>query len=279
MVLTSQGIASQIARIDTGYQVLVAENNVIRARETISLWINENQPRPAPPEALLPETQRPVDFAIAYGIAVTLLVAHVMLTRSPDAAIVYRLGSANAFEILDGEFWRVLTALTLHKDLGHALGNTLIGGLFLASLSGRIGSGVALGCALASGAIGNLADALYYQTGHNSIGASTAVFGVVGLLCGVEAWRRQRLAVPWRGAWVPLGAGCALLAMLGSGGPDVDYGAHICGLLAGMLLGYGLAPKFSPEPPRVRAQLIVGLTSLVALALAWRSAFQHAGFS
>jgi membrane associated rhomboid family serine protease len=171
----------------------------------------------------------------------------------------------------------LLTALTLHKDLAHALGNTLIGGLFLASLSGRVGVGVALAGALLSGAVGNLADAIHHQTGHNSIGASTAVFGVVGLLCGIEAWRRQRVALPWRGAWVPIGAGAALLAMLGSGGGEVDFGAHVYGLLAGMGIGFLLAPRVSPEPPELRVQIGVGFASVATLASAWIWALSISG--
>jgi len=269
LVLTSQGLSSRIERTEAGYSLVVAPEDVERARRILRLWVDENLARPTPPEARLPETNRPGHIAIAYTLALLLLGLHFVVERHEDAAFARRIGSANAYYILRGEVWRLLTALTLHKDIAHALGNTLIGGLFLASLSGRVGVGVALAGALLSGALGNLADAIHHQTGHNSIGASTAVFGVVGLLCGIEAWRRQRLALPWRGAWVPIGAGAALLAMLGSGGGDVDFGAHIYGLLAGMGVGYLFAPRVSPEPPGPRAQALAGFASIATLASAW----------
>ncbi len=269
LVLTSQGLPSRIERTEAGYSLVVAPEDAGRAREILALWVEENLARPSPPEARLPETNRPGHIAIAYMFALLLLGFHFVVERQEDAAFARRIGSANAYYILRGEVWRLLTALTLHKDVAHALGNTLIGGLFLASLSGRVGAGVALAGALLSGAVGSLADAIHHQTGHNSIGASTAVFGVVGLLCGIEAWRRQRLALPWRGAWVPIGAGVALLAMLGSGGVDVDFGAHIYGLLAGMGIGYLFAPRVSPEPPELRAQVWVAFASIASLASAW----------
>lgn len=272
LVLTSQDIPAHVVRDATGYVVHVAPEDETRARDIIDIWIEENLPRSTPSEAVLTETRRPLDFAIAYGFALALLGAHVALEQSGEAVYARRAGSANAYAILHGEVWRNLTALTLHKDMAHALGNTLIGGLFLASLSGRVGAGVAIALALASGALGNLADAIYYQTGHNSIGASTAVFGVVGLLCGLEAWRRQRLALPWRGAWVPLGAGGGLLAMLGSGGGDIDFGAHIYGMLCGMGLGYLLAPRMSPNAPGPRVQILAGFSGIALLILSWAAA-------
>ena len=273
LVLRSQGISAQVLRTDSGYAVVVAREYSQSAREIIALWVHENRPRHTPPEAQLPNTRRPGDIAVAYALALLLLALYLLLERHGDEALAHRVGSANAYYILRGELWRVFTALTLHKDLAHALGNTLIGGLFLASLAGRVGAGVALAGALASGALGNLADAIHHQTGHNSIGASTAVFGVVGILCGIEAWRRQRLALPWRGAWVPIGAGIGLLAMLGSGGSEVDFGAHVYGLLCGMGLGVLFAPMLSPEPPRVLVQLLTGLLSTATLALAWAMAW------
>lgn len=273
LVLTSQGISAQTIRTDSGYAVVVASEDFGVAQQIIALWAEENRPRPTPAEARLPSTRRQGDFAIAYAVALLLLGFHLGLERYGDTSVANRLGSANAYYILRGELWRTFTALTLHKDLAHALGNTLIGGLFLASLSGRVGAGIALSLALASGALGNFLDAIHHQTGHNSIGASTAVFGVVGLLCGVEAWRRQRLALPWRGAWVPIGAGIGLLAMLGSGGPQVDFGAHVYGLLCGMGLGFLFAPRLSPEPPSVRVQVLAGFLSAVVLAVTWLSAW------
>lgn len=273
LVLTSQNIRSHIVRDETGFVVHVPPADETHAIEAIQAWMEENRPRRIPIEAELTNTQRPIDFALAYGFALALLAIHYGLVQTGEGAFARRIGSANAYAILDGELWRVLTALTLHKDFAHAIGNTLIGGFFLASLSGRIGAGVAIALALGSGALGNLADAIYYQTGHNSIGASTAVFGVVGLLCGLEAWRRERVSLPWRGAWVPLGAGVALLAMLGSGGEDVDYGAHILGMLAGMGLGYVAAPRLSPHPPGRGIQILSGFSALALLGASWLCAW------
>jgi len=86
--------------------------------------------------------------------------------------------------------------------------------------------------------LGNFANALFYETRHVSIGASTAVFGALGILAGYQFLTkikhpRQRIK-----AWLPLAGGLALLAILGSGA-ESDIMAHLFGFLSGILLGLG----------------------------------------
>jgi membrane associated rhomboid family serine protease len=269
LVLTSEGLSPIVRRTALGFGLELPTEQGLRAGEILAKWQEENRRRPPPPETRLILSRNPFDLAIAYGIALTLLAFYVTLDGRSEVALLLERGSAHARRIVSGEYWRVLTALTLHKDLLHVLGNTLIGGLFLASLAGRVGVGVAVASAVASGALGNFANAVAYGDAHDSIGASTAVFGVLGLLSGLEAWRRRRLALPWQGAWLPLGAGLAVLAMLGSGGGRVDFGAHFFGLLAGMLLGLAMAPMVSPHRPGPGVQAVAGLLAAATVLAAW----------
>jgi membrane associated rhomboid family serine protease len=94
---------------------------------------------------------------------------------------------------------------------------------------------------LAAGAGGNLINAFVRGYGHNAIGASTAVFGAVGVLATLQLPRR--LAVQAHGlarmrVWAPVAAGLALLAFLGSS-PNSDVGAHLFGFACGAALGFG----------------------------------------
>jgi membrane associated rhomboid family serine protease len=272
LVLTAEGMRPVVRRTESGFALELPPHEIARARQTLDHWREENRRRPPPPETQLVPSRSPLDLAVAYAIALCLLAFFVALDGRSEVAHLLERGSAHARRIVSGEYWRVFTALTLHKDLLHVLGNTLIGGLFLASLAGRVGAGLAFGCAVASGALGNLANAMAYDDAHDSIGASTAVFGVLGLLSGLEAWRRRRLALPWQGAWLPLGAGLGVLAMLGAGGGRVDFGAHLFGLLAGMLLGLAMAPWVSPRRPGPAVQLAAGLLALIAILGAWARA-------
>src|SRR5207237_567665 len=74
----------------------------------------------------------------AVGLAV-LLCAFYYVTgpRAPAAAGIdpwFERGSAVAARILGGEWWRAVTALTLHANLAHLLANAVACGLFAAAL-------------------------------------------------------------------------------------------------------------------------------------------------
>ena len=69
-----------------------------------------------------------------------------------------------------------------------------------------------------------------------------------------------------RQAVLPLAVGVGVLAMLGAEGGATDYGAHIFGLVAGLVLGgaAGLA-----RMPARRAGAGAGALALLLVVLAW----------
>ena len=82
--------------------------------------------------------------------------------------------------MLAGEWWRAVTALTLHADLAHVLANAVAIAIFLGAVARRLGPALATWLALAAGVAGNVLTALVAGGGHVSLGASTAVFGALG---------------------------------------------------------------------------------------------------
>ena len=118
------------------------------------------------------------------------------------------------------------------------------------------------------GAAGNLANAFLYGSPHVSVGASTAIFGAVGMLGGLGVVRRSRISTAKRRAWIPIAAALGLLAMLGTGGPRVDVLAHFFGFLFGGVLGILSAFIFSRLPgPKV--QWFFGCVALATLIYCW----------
>lgn len=189
-------------------------------------------------------------------------------------------GAARSTAILEqGEWWRTVTALTLHGDAAHLAANIASGLLFAAFVIPHFGTGLAwLGIVLA-GAFGNALNAWGYRGEmHSSIGASTAVFGALGLLIGAEFVARLSSHAT-RSRWqlvLPLGAGLALLAFLGVGeeGRNVDIMAHLWGFAAGLPMGaLAAAWRVKARTPRAMQQgaalLAVGLLG-AAWWLAWR---------
>ena len=221
------------------------------------------------PEVILPKLNTFPLFVAAWVMSMAWLGQNLA-----GEAWISRGASLNR-AIFHGEWWRLLTALTLHGDLPHFIANLSFGLLFTAFLLPRFGTGVTwLGFVL-SGAIGNLLNASFYHAEpHSTIGASTAVFGALGMLVAWELVDRWR--IPRRRGWwqlvVPLGGGLALLAYLGVGDQRenrVDYMAHLWGFVAGLCLGALLACLRVRERLPNSAQWLLSTLSVLLPAAAW----------
>lgn len=165
--------------------------------------------------------------------------------------VLQEWGRVDADAVRGGEFYRVLTALFLHADFGHLLSNLLIGGFFLFFCARQMGAVLAVIATFAAGAGGNFLNVLLYQPEpHFSIGASTAVFGTVGLLVayplGNGQFQGNRRIL--QRSLIPILAGMALLAFLGTGDEFTDTTAHLTGFVSGIFLGLflGMAKRFVP---------------------------------
>ena len=118
-----------------------------------------------------------------------------------------RLGSLDVFRVKTfGEWYRCVTALTLHADSQHLFGNVLFGAPFLILLCRRVGLGLGLFLILLAGSFGNALNAWYRPAGHISLGFSTALFGTVGVLSGfmaLQGWGSRTQSdtgkLSWRG--------------------------------------------------------------------------------
>jgi membrane associated rhomboid family serine protease len=177
------------------------------------------------------------------------------------------------------EWWRVFTALTLHGDVPHVLANLAAGLVFGALLFPAFGQGLAWLLVLFTGALGNAVSVwTHFPQPYRSLGASTAVFGALGLLVGDALWRllRHRSGRSWW-AWVlPLGAGVALLAFLGAGEGkvNVDVLAHLWGFATGAPIGAAIS-ALRPNPKHLALQMMCGLCAMCVLALVWGFAWVY----
>jgi membrane associated rhomboid family serine protease len=265
LVLISDGLSPNVRRELEGFILSVPLHEAERAADVIAAYERENRERASRPE---PEIPAKGDAVTGLTVSAALLLFFFLTGPRNPAVIWFERGSADAEKILLGEIWRTVTALSLHADLGHALANALFGALFLGAVCGSLGAGVGCALILLSGAGGNLANALFQHSHHVSVGASTAVFGAVGLLSGLAVARRRRQQSTGRPWWVPVGAGLALLAMLGTTGERVDLWAHLFGLLVGGALG--IPAGFAlPRPPRSLVQWIFGSIAFLAVFYCW----------
>jgi len=215
------------------------------------------------------------DFGwLSFGLyAAVLIICFVWQGRSD----IVTSGQTDVVVMVDGaQWWRAVTALTLHADVVHLVSN-LISGLGFAFFVCRFfGAGAGWLLVLLSGIAGNVLNAVvYYPEPHYSIGASTAVFGALGVLTGVGVWAAisapdRRLSLP---RWlIPFFGGLTLLGLFGVGDGNVDVAAHISGFLCGVVLG-GLGACVQRWFVLLqRWSMFVGGGALLLIGLAWWTA-------
>ena len=266
LVLASQGISHRIARSGAGWVLVVDPADAARAASALGAYVTENPEPEAETTTIRPPA--PGGRWLGPAFAAFIVPFHFFLVLTGRHASWIEAGAARSSHILDGRWQRAVTALSLHADAGHVLANAFSGGFFLYWLGRTLGPGLGLALVLASGVLGNLANAWLRGAGHGGIGASTAVFGAVGLLAGIRAARVARGYEPARigGWWLPLAAAIAVLALLGSG-EQTDVMAHATGLVAGALLG---APAgLLRRAPGWAAQIAWGAAGFALIVGTW----------
>lgn len=180
-------------------------------------------------------------------------------------------GRLDAGRVMQGEWHRAITALTLHGDLAHLIGNSLFGAVFGLLLGRYFGSGFGWLLALGCGMLGNAINAAVRPEHFLALGASTAMFASVGLI-GAFAWRRGyfRGRGLRRGA-APLFAGVALLVFLGLGGINADVLGHVAGFCCGVVVG-GAVARFDIRMLGHSGQWLAGVLATATVALGWIAA-------
>lgn len=265
LVLAAQGIDSQVGWNGSAWVLRIPQAALSAARFEIAAYQAESVSRSSGSAPVLSRTGNPW---IGVAVYVTILLGMGFLAADMLFGIDwFARGRMDGGRLLNGEWWRPVTALSLHADLPHLLGNIAFGAFFGHTAARYLGSGFGWFVILTSGALGNAVNGLISGAGHRSIGASTAVFAALGLLSAyfwrrgfpANASRRERLA--------PVIAGIGLLAFTGTGGANTDLGAHLFGFICGF--GAGLLVARFGFPARPAGQLIAGIVALSLFVAAW----------
>ena len=261
LVLDQEGIAHQVHRVDeTHWALQIDDEDAVRAEAAIAAFEREN-----PRDDRRPQELHPTTGSVALGVAFAVLLVAMYVRTGPESpgSPWFERGSADADAIVHGQWWRSVTALTLHADAGHVAGNAVLGGLLLALLARSVGPGVASVLMLFSGAAGTFAAAGLIRHDFVSIGASTAVFGVLGALAVLPRDSRR--------VWIPVVGALALLAFLGTS-KRADVAGHVCGFACGLLAG-SVVSRLPPLRNWVVQAWLTAVAAGVPVA-AWLAAFR-----
>lgn len=190
----------------------------------------------------------------------------------PASADLFRWGANSAWAVTrDHEYWRLLTATFLHGGLVHLAMNML--GLWGAGLllNRLYGNAQFLLVYLASALAGSAASLHFGAQTAVSVGASGAVFGVLGAVLVAAHRHRERLPKSMtRSIVTSEGVFLAYALFNGFFRAGIDNAAHVGGLLAGAALAGVLVGRFGPrqgERRALRAAAAAGGMALAVVAL------------
>lgn len=273
LVLSAVHIPHAVAQVGETWVIRVPQETEDAARHEIAAFEEENINWPPPKRKSAQGVYAPTDHQPPIILLMGLLAIFFGITGPwASGSEWFQYGAVANSKILEnGEWWRLFTGLTLHADAAHLFGNVVIGGLLVYYLCKVLGSGLGVLLLVLAGAMGNGINVLLRGEGFQSVGFSTAVFGTVGLLSGLQIARIGSL----KGLLLSLGAAASLLAFLGSEGERVDLGAHLWGLAVGIGLGYGAAklPGFLVWASSPTRQFFFQIATGVLISWAWWAAF------
>ncbi len=264
-MLTALSIDHRIEFDGHDWGLWVPVEDAARAGDELSRYERENQPSSA---------QQPRAETVDSGwLGVLGYLLVIWALPSLEGAAVFgwdwrEAGVMDAGLVRGGEWWRTVTALTLHGDLAHLVGNSLFGSVFGLFVGRYLGSGLGWLLVLAGGALGNAANALVQGEVFRSVGASTATFSALALV-GAFVWRRGYMrGWDWRRRFAPVFGGIALLVYTGFGGGNTDVVAHVTGFAAGLILGLAIAAVDARRLGRA-GQAMCGGIALGLVAVCW----------
>jgi membrane associated rhomboid family serine protease len=280
-VLVAVGISCEVQFDDDGYVVLVEGAERETALRQLWMYEQDRLRQPPPPVQALPPRPHAWRGSVVY-IALLLLVP-IALAQGWFATNLYAVGAMDPEQIRAGQWWRALTALTLHWDATHLLGNLAAGallGLSAAQIWGNARAWLLIG---AAATCANLAEGLLPLGQYISAGASTAVFAALGLVAA-HAWHIRNQGTRTLRDWAPLIAGIALLGMFGAGGQDPQSAptattnvlSHALGFITGALLGFAVATRHGGRWLEAIPWWLAAAAIPATLLLAWTLALQSA---
>jgi membrane associated rhomboid family serine protease len=176
-------------------------------------------------------------------------------SNSQNAEVLITYGAKYNQAILEGQYWRFVTPIFLHANILHVglnMLNLIVLGVFVERIFGHLRF---LLIYLVTGIISIVAS-FYFAPQEISVGASGAIFGLVGayslfVFIHRRAFRRGGIpALSWLVLIIGINLGIGLII------PNIDNYAHVGGFLSGCVLGWFFAPFYVLHSEEGKAVLV-----------------------
>lgn len=270
LVLESQGINVDYIKHNDSFDIIIKDADEKIAVQILEKYFTENKNRREKSKTILPALswKSPAIFTI---MIMLILIHFYSLHNGIHRQLVKEYGSS-ALYILQGEYFRAVTALMLHADIEHLAGNLV--GLFVfgTGVFALTGYGRGSLMVLLSGFFGNITNAYFKKGIYLSIGASTCVLGAAGILTALQIAKRKKTSISNIQIFAPFAAGMALLALL-SGGENTDISAHLFGFLWGFFIGIIYSIVIAKKQTKESDNIMYAAVSIIIILAAWMKYF------
>ncbi len=186
------------------------------------------------------------------GINVAVYVVLAILSQNfvqIDVNTLVNAGAQVNFLVLQGEYWRIFTAMFLHFSITH-IGLNMLSLFFIGpAVEVFYGKWRYLVIYLASGIVGGIVTLFLSPPDTIAAGASGAIFGVFGALGAFYIVNRQALGAYGRGAITNWLFWIGINLVYGFAVPGIGIWDHIGGLLSGMVIAFLLMPRLRRRTP------------------------------
>lgn len=181
----------------------------------------------------------PLISTILAVLCIVAFISQVVGGTLTDLDKLVAMGALSDKHVFQGEFWRLVSAGFLHGSPDHIFGNLVVLIILGMGCEHAFGRGQTLFLYVIAMLSGSLASLM---GGRISVGASGAIFGLVGGLIALFVRHRNQLIVRDHRIGFVLVIWAGYQFLIGVFNPAIDNLCHLGGFFAGLFLGFVLQP-------------------------------------
>lgn len=178
-------------------------------------------------------------FTRNHPITTLIVIAHVtlfliMYVPFIPYHLVFRYLAGVNILIDNGEYWRLLSPIFVHNDFTHLLFNSFSVLIFAPFLERSLGKPKFLISYLTCGIAGNLATFFIMPPSYTHVGASGAIFGLLGMYLGLVIQKKEHIHKQNQQTVFTIITIGIIMTFLNT---NINITAHLFGLLIGFIIG------------------------------------------
>lgn len=214
------------------------EKDIINADNEVDLIVNvtnDINSKTAKENRKYEEVFKPKKIVVTYVLMAICTLIYILQIFFPSLTA---LGAVNGTLVRSGQVYRLVTGMFMHGSIWHLLCNMYSLYVIGCATENYFGKNKFLLIYLVSGIIGSMFSCIF-NTGW-SLGASGAIFGLMGALCYFGYYYRLYMGKALYSEIIPVIILNLALSLIVS---NIDFYAHVGGLIGGVFITMGLGIK------------------------------------